>query len=210
MILAPHNAEVRELNEEILQLLEGEPQQFLSADRVILEEGADPADEEPVPIEVLRAIEDPGSAPGELNLKVGCPVILLRNLDPTRGLCNGTRLVITRMGGRVLEARVLGGEHDGDVVMIPRIAIPPSTSTTTHSFMFMRIQFPLRLAFALSINKAQGQSVRYVGINLRSSVFSHGQLYVALLRATCSRNIKVLLADEEPLTANVVYDEVLI
>jgi len=127
-----------------------------------------------------------------------------------RGLCNGTRLVITRMRGRVLEARVLGGEHDGDVVMIPRIAIPPLTSTTTHSFMFMRIQFPLRLVFALSINKAQGQSVRYVGINLRSSVFSHGQLYVALSRVTCSRNIKVLLANEEPLTANVVYGEVLI
>ncbi|KDR70857.1 hypothetical protein GALMADRAFT_47380, partial [Galerina marginata CBS 339.88] len=90
---------------------------------------------------------------------------LLRNLDPAQGLCNGTRLVITKMGGRVLEARVLGGEHDGELVMIPRIAVPSST-TSSHSFRFTRIQFPIRLAFALSINKAQGQSVRHIGIYL--------------------------------------------
>ena len=215
MILSPRNAEVSGINEQILSLMAGESRQFFSADRLIYEAGADPKDQEPVPVEFLRAIQYSGSPPGELNLKVGCPVILLRNLDPAKGLCNGTRMIITRMGGRVLEARLLGGEHDGDVVLIPRIAIPPTTSAE-HTFRFTRIQFPLRLAFALTINKAQGQSVRYVGINLRSPVFSHGQLYVALSRATCSRNVKVLLPSDDDdvvrnhLTANIVYDEVLI
>ncbi|KAF8870490.1 hypothetical protein BD779DRAFT_536572 [Infundibulicybe gibba] len=78
------------------------------------------------------------------------------------------------------------------------------------AFQFTRRQFPVRLAFALTINKAQGQSVKYVGIDLRVPVFAHGQLYVALSRATTRRNIRVLLSSEASLntnTKNVVYPE---
>lgn len=210
MILAPRNSDVRQLNEDILALMDGDPVQYLSADRVIQEEGADPADAEPIPTEVLRSIEEPGSPPGILNLKIGCPVILLCNLDPPNGLCNGTRLVVTKMAPRIIEGRILGGRHNGMTVMIPRIVIP-SSSSSSHAFRFLRIQFPLRLSFALSINKAQGQSVKHVGIFLRSPVFSHGQLYVALSRATSKENVKVLLSDVSAnSTDNIVYDEVLI
>ncbi|KAF5318680.1 hypothetical protein D9619_010670 [Psilocybe cf. subviscida] len=210
MILAPRNADVRQLNEDILALMDGDPAQFLSADRILQEEGADPADAEPVPTEVLRSIEEPGSPPGVLNLKIGCPVILLRNLDPPNGLCNGTRLVVTKMAARVIEGRILGGRHNGSLVMIPRIAIP-SSSSSAHTFRFLRIQFPLRLSFALSINKSQGQSVRHVGIFLSTPVFSHGQLYVALSRATSKENVKVLLSEESPhSTDNIVYNEILL
>jgi len=120
-------------------------------------------------------------------------------------------MIITRMKDRVLEARLIGGEHDGDIVMIPRISMVPTTSAE-FTFRFKRLQFPVRLAFALSINKAQGQSVRYVGIHLAVPVFAHGQLYVALSRATCSHNVKVFLGDNssESITNNVVYDEVLL
>ncbi|KAI5888541.1 helicase [Schizophyllum commune H4-8] len=64
----------------------------------------------------------------------------------------------------------------------------------------------------MSINKAQGQSVKYVGLDLRSPVFTHGQLYVALSRATASHNIKVLIdGDSNANTVqNVVYPEVLL
>ena len=211
MILAPRNSDVRDINEQILELMSGESQQFISADELIHEKGADPEDADPVPVEYLREIQLSNFPPGELNLKVGCPVILLRNLAPSQGLCNGTRMIITRMRGRVLEARLIGGEHDGETVMIPRITLIPSLSADL-TFRFKRIQFPVRLAFGLTINKAQGQSVRYVGIDARVPVFSHGQLYVALSRATCSHNIKVLLADNAvgSKTVNVVYDEVLL
>ncbi len=75
-----------------------------------------------------------------------------------------------------------------------------------------RRQFPVRLAFAMSINKAQGQSVRWVGIDLRVPVFTHGQLYVALSRATSARRIRVLLPPntENNSVLNVVYPEVLV
>ncbi|PIA65500.1 hypothetical protein AQUCO_00100776v1 [Aquilegia coerulea] len=78
-------------------------------------------------------------------------------------------------------------------------------------FQMARRQFPVRLAFAMTINKSQGQSVKYVGIDLRNHVFSHGQLYVALSRCTSSNRISVLLGNEDDdKTTNVVYPEVLL
>ena len=74
-----------------------------------------------------------------------------------------------------------------------------------------RLQFPVRLAFAMTINKSQGQSVEHVGINLQTLVFSHGQLYVAFSRCTSPLNISVLLPEqsqESRRTLNVVYKEV--
>ena len=211
MILAPRNVDVREINEQILRLMSGDASQCVSADEHILEAGADAADTEPSSPEDLRTFQALNLPPGKLNLKVGCPVILLRNLAPPQGLCNGTRMIVTRISRRVLEARLIGGEHDGEVIMIPRISMIPTMSPEL-TISFRRIQFPVRLAFALSINKAQGQSVHYIGINLRAPVFSHGQLYVALSRATCSGNVKLLLQDEseDSVTYNVVYNEVLI
>ncbi len=59
----------------------------------------------PIPIEVLCSLNSSSLPPGELHLKIGAPIILLRNIDPTNGMCNGTRLIILRMSTRVLEAR---------------------------------------------------------------------------------------------------------
>jgi ATP-dependent exoDNAse (exonuclease V) alpha subunit len=117
------------------------------------------------------------------------------------------------MSRRVLEVKLIGGEHDGQVALIPRITLSPTEGQTGFAFVLKRRQFPVRLAFALTINKSQGQSVKHVGIDLRVPVFSHGQLYVALSRATNSQNIRVLLPQEEwenHRTQNVVYPEVLV
>ena len=62
---------------------------------------------------------------------------------------------------------------------------------------FKRKQFPVRLSFAMTINKAQGQTIPIVGVYLPNPVFSHGQLYVALSRATAKRNIKILIEKEK-------------
>jgi ATP-dependent exoDNAse (exonuclease V) alpha subunit len=94
-----------------------------------------------------------------LTLKIGAPVILLRNLDPSLGMCNGTRMRVSRLGGRVVECEILTGKHAGRVVFIPRIPMAPS-STEDLPFEFSRTQFPLRLAFAMTINKSQGQTLR--------------------------------------------------
>jgi hypothetical protein len=120
-------------------------------------------------------------------------------------------MILTRMTERILEATIIGGDHQGEKVFIPRIRLMPTTSPDI-TFSFKRLQFPVRLAFALTINKAQGQSVKNVGLDLRVPVFSHGQLYVALSRATSPHRVKILLSDTSsfPATKNIVYPEVLI
>ena len=115
--------------------------------------------------------------PHSLVLKIGSPVMLLRNLDAPR-LCNGTRLCVKTLMPHVIEATILTGCAKGEDVFIPRIPIIP----TDEPFEFKRLQFPLRLAFAMSINKAQGQSLKVAGVNLETSCFSHGELYVACFK----------------------------
>ena len=127
------------------------------------------------------------------------------------GVCNGSRAIITRMSSRVLEVQLLSGDHAGNTVFIPRLKIEPSE--TQIPFHFSCLQFPVRLAFAMTINKSQGQSVKHIGLDLRTPVFTHGQFYVAVSWVTSVQNIKIITqpTDNGPLTTkNIVYPEVLI
>lgn len=209
IILAARNNDVTDLNNTILDRLQGEKTTLYSADKVVTERGADPVDDA-IPLEYLNTLEATGLPPGNLHLKIGCPLILLRNLAPSRGLCNGTRMILLRVSRRVLQVRIMGGDYDGNVELIPRISLTPTSTCAEFAFSLRRRQFPVRLAFAISINKAQGQSVKYVGLDLRVPVFSHGQLYVALSRATSSDRVKVLLPARTASlrTTNVVYPEI--
>jgi hypothetical protein len=83
------------------------------------------------------------------------------------------------------------GQHVGKRVFLPRIPLCPSDDEM-FPFQFKRKQFPIRLGFAMMINKAQGQTIPNVGIFLPDAVFSHGQLYVALSRATAKQHVNVL------------------
>ncbi|XP_052189987.1 uncharacterized protein LOC127799809 [Diospyros lotus] len=158
------------------------------------------------PNEYLNSLDPPGLPTFKLELKVGCPIILLRNIAPKDGLCNGTRLMVTRCDTRIIEAQILTREKFGNLAFIPRISLAPSSSEMP--FQMTRRQFPVRLAFALTINKSQGQSVKFVGVDLRIPVFSHGQLYVALSRCTSFDRISILLPkDCLDSTTNIVYPE---
>jgi ATP-dependent DNA helicase PIF1 len=71
-------------------------------------------------------------------------------------------------------------------------------------------QFPVRLCFAMTINKSQGQSFETVGIDLQAPVFTHGQFYVAVSRTSSVAGLHVLLTNLETYkTSNVIYLEVL-
>ena len=164
------------------------------------------------PIEFLNKLNPPGLPPHSLKLKVNTPVMLLRNLNPSAGLLNGTRLLIRKLGNRVIEAKIMTGTHTGSVVFIPRI-----TLTTTHDsrlpFTLSRRQFPLKQSYAMTINKSQGQTLKRVGIYLPQPVFTHGQLYVAMSRVTSYSGLhfSVGKTDENAChTDNVVYKSALL
>ena len=119
-------------------------------------------------------------------------MILLRNLDPKNGLCNGTKLFLSRvLSPYVIAATVVSGSHSGNEVFLPRINF--TSGETDFPFILSRRQFPVRVAFALTINKAQGRSLKRVGVYLKKPVFSHGQLYVALSRAGVPYETRVLI-----------------
>ena len=115
--------------------------------------------------------------------------MLLRNLRPPT-LCNGTRLVVKKLLPNVIMATVLSGSAKGEEVMIPRI--PLISSPSDLAFSFKRLQFPVRLCFAMSINKSQGQTLKVAGLQLQEPCFSHGQLYVACSRVGSSNNLFTL------------------
>ncbi|KAG5597666.1 hypothetical protein H5410_038898 [Solanum commersonii] len=98
----------------------------------------------------------------------------------------------------VISAKIASGDFQNKHVFIPRIPLLASEDEKL-SIPFKRTQFPIRLCFAMTINKAQGQTLDFVGIYLREPVFSHGQLYVALSRAKTSKAVKLLI---RPLTSD--------
>jgi len=196
-ILAPKNSSVYKINSQILCLLPGEHKTYRSIDTV-----TDQAQAVYYPTEFLNSLDPPGMPPHSLDLKIGAPIILLRNLDPPR-LCNGTRLSIKQLFPHIIEATILTGCAKGEDVFIPRIPLIP----TDLPFDFKRLQFPVRLAFAMSINKAQGQSLKVAGIALDEPCFAHGQLYVACSRVGSPNNLHIFAPNGK--TKNVVYQHAL-
>jgi ATP-dependent DNA helicase PIF1 len=133
--------------------------------------------------------------PHLLMLKVGAVIMLIRNLNNQKGLCNGARMIVRAVGEHVITAEILAGSHRGEVVIIPRIDLAPSDNNLP--FVLKRRQFSVIPAFAMTINKSQGQTFDYVGIQLAEPVFAHGQLYVALSRARNPANIKITVSRTE-------------
>ena len=139
--------------------------------------------------EYLHTLNPPNFPPYELRIRNNCVVMLLRNLSINEGLCNGTRLQILELANNLLRCRILTGDKAGDVVFIHRITL---YCEDVYPFTFRRRQFPIRLAFAMTINKSQGQTFEKIGIDLRKNVFNHGQLYVAFSRVRSWQSSRIV------------------
>jgi hypothetical protein len=102
-ILAPKNIYVDEVNNAILESLFEELHTYLSADSLALtEEGASATTgvsmDSLYTVEFLNILQFSGIANHKLELKVGMLILLLHNLNQSIGLCNGTRLIVKRLG----------------------------------------------------------------------------------------------------------------
>ncbi|TVU09088.1 hypothetical protein EJB05_42528, partial [Eragrostis curvula] len=137
-ILSTKNEYVDELNSKMIEMFPGPSKVFYSFDSVKDDQTNN------YPLDFLNSLTPNGLPPHELKIKVNCPLILLRNLDPHNGLCNGTRLVVRGFQNNAIDTEIVGGQHAGKRVFIPRIPLSPSEDLTL-PFKFKRIQFPVRL-----------------------------------------------------------------
>ncbi|XP_050374857.1 uncharacterized protein LOC126792486 [Argentina anserina] len=208
-IITPKNDDVDVLNEMIIQRVSGPQRTLYSFDSV--EDDTRNLYQQ----EFLNSISPSGMPPHQLTIKKGAPLMLLRNIDPNMGLCNGTRLTCRGLYNNLIDVEIIAGQFAGTRVFLPRIALK-SREDSGLPFVLIRKQFPVKLSFALTINKSQGQTIPNVGIYLPDHVFSHGQLYVALSRGVSKATTKILVrkgsleGEEGVFTANVVYKEILL
>ncbi|XP_024186018.2 uncharacterized protein LOC112190772 [Rosa chinensis] len=208
-LITPINDDVDVLNEKIINMFPGEEITLYSFDSV-----EDDMRNLYQP-EFLNSITAGGLPPHKLTLKVGAPIMLLRNIDPKLGLCNGTRLLCRGSYQNLIDAKILTGQFAGTRVFLPRIPLK-SAENAGLPFQLTRKQFPVKLSFSLTINKSQGQTIPHVGVYLPDHVFSHGQLYVALSRGVSESTTKVLVkkgsivGEDGVFTKNVVFKEVLL
>ena len=133
---------ISEFNESLLTKLPGDVHTYYSVDCVDMnEDGTDH-----IPQEVLRSQTPSVLPPSGLNLEVVAPIILLHNLYPASGECNGTRMVITRLGRRCL---------------IPRNQL--KTTESDLPYILNQRHYSFRLCFTMTVNNSQGQSLKTVG-----------------------------------------------
>jgi len=97
-----------------------------------------------------------GVPPHTLTLQEGYSVILLQNMSG--GLANGIQLIVVKLMQHIIDAEIATRPDKGKRVFIPCLNITPS-DTKRMPFTLRRRQFPLRPVFAITINKAQGQTL---------------------------------------------------
>lgn len=206
-ILATTNASIDSCNNEISSRRRGNEASFSSSDTLITDDTNPSATAFSSP-ENLNGLNVPGVPPHKLDLKSDTLAMLIRNLNFSEGLVNGQKVVLRGISpnSRVIQVELL---HDNSIVLIPRISFHAQVGR--NGITFNRCQFPLRIAYSLTINKSQGQTLSRIGVDLRSDCFAHGQLYVALSRAKNRHSVMILLPPDHlmnniPHVANCVYD----
>lgn len=127
-------------------------------------------------------------APDQLHLKKNVRVIMLQNTDKYR---NGSSAIVTSLGNDEITVKI---DESNELVTVPyanwdveRYAVDPSTNKVTKEIIGTFRQLPVRPGYAITVHKSQGQSLDKVTLKLGNrwpEIFSCGQLYVALSRAT--------------------------
>ena len=144
-LLAPCNWEANDINDIILNKFPGDIHNLWAVDKAVDPDSQLPMGS-PYPTKVLHSTSLSGFPLAHLRLKIGCPIIVLCNLHSNDGVCNGSRGIVTWIFTRVVEILL----HSGDTCLILHIKLICSDAQLP--FHLHHRQFPLALAFAITIN----------------------------------------------------------
>ncbi|XP_063945878.1 uncharacterized protein LOC108212277 [Daucus carota subsp. sativus] len=139
-ILTPTNQTVGHLNSLIVDIIPGDAATYYSVDSAEDFGGTDDDLKSAFPVEYLNSLSVPGLPAHDLKLKVGAVVMLMRNLNQTLGLCNGTRMIVTKCLKFCVECEVIYGSFAGTRHFIPRMELSPSDSPVfTHGQFYVAV-----------------------------------------------------------------------
>ena len=174
--LAAHNATVSAINHEKLEALAGEEMVYIAEISGNINEKSFPTEK-------------------KLRLKVGAQVMLLKNdrQKPPRWV-NGTLGIVTKIGADLIRVNIDGVEHtiSKESWEAVRYYYDAEKRTIEKEVVSSFKQFPLRLAWAITIHKSQGQTYQSVALDLSSRAFAAGQTYVALSRCQSLEGLYLL------------------
>ena len=214
ILLAATNEVVDKINDELVAEMLGDTHTLTSVDTV-----GDTDNPTMFPTEFLNKQNPSGLPQHKLMLKKNTVVILLRNMDLPAGHCNGTRYLVKQIGTyRLLLEKLNPKVGDTNItLLLPRI--PMNHKSKYFPCTVSRLQFPIKIAYCLTINRAQGQSASKCGILLPKDVWTHGQIYVAFSRCGNPNNIYVWaeqsqfdaynLPKNKKYVKNVVYKDII-
>ena len=128
-IICPTNLQVDELNRIMIEKFPGTPFIMKSFDKVL-----NVSDEHNYPTEFLNSIQLSSIPPHLMVLKEGCPIQMMRNLDPMNGHVNGARYIVKTLSNRIIHAQIAVGPHAGKEILIPRILFHPDDKSIPFEF----------------------------------------------------------------------------
>ena len=172
MILSLTVADARMINELVINIIPGPMDMAVANDTIPVQDH--------VPPEYVASMTLSGVPEFRLAMKIGARYMILKNYSP--GVCNGVLCSLLNYSRYTVQVQLLTGPRARSIVLLPRVTFSVAASNSGLPFDFVRNQFPITLAYCVTVHKAQGQSLRRLGLYFSGDVFAHGQVYVALSR----------------------------
>ena len=179
VVICSTRAECDEINEECLQRVDGNP---VSYEAIDTDHNGHPLRE----ADVRRLQHCREKLPDSLTLKIGARVILRRNINITSGWVNGTLAVVVSMHSNCIVVQKL--TNSAHRYPVPRFR--QKIEIQGASYNIMRQQFPLQLAYGVTVHRIQGCTIQKAIVCLNNKFFESGHAYVALSRV---RNLEDLV-----------------